>query len=231
MFGPLLLGLAGVASYFLLFMSVDGPVRLALLIAGALGLIFLIAWTTSRSQGHLSGRCFAFMAGGGNLGAAYASVYQLDFTGFVVMFMGAFVFVPVTLGFGIRWSLQEERRSGPAVALVTTLVLSLAPVGTFIFPWPLHLAFMVSSPALEQLADETVENGPLDQPTWAGVFRVSSTCMENGNVALIVGRHTSGRNGLVRVAPGPPRESYYGPLYNHNWDFPLSERWRYQSED
>ena len=65
----------------------------------------------------------------------------------------------------------------------------LATVITFMFaemvayPWPITLAYVVLEPALEPLAEQTLEEGFLDWPHWVGLFYIVTYEIEDDDFA------------------------------------------------
>jgi hypothetical protein len=116
--------------------------------------------------------------------------------------------------------------AGPAILALAASLLIMS----FTW-WPLRVAFVISRPALERLANRTATGGPVTRPQWAGFFWVERTAVDpsSGNVGLITIDPKSGPSGLVRIGRGSKRT--LGPIWNHNIDMLLDGRWRYQEED
>lgn len=207
------------------------PVFLILAAVVTALLLFVAGWMIVRAGKQPAWRCFVVTACLASLIGAYLCIYRLSIGGMFLLVVTAFLLAPLACGFGISWARSLEGRSTAWGAGLLVLVVSAAPVSMLVFPWPLHLAFFVSAPALERVADDALAEGTLEQPRWAGLFRIVDTAVEDGSVALIIDPDRAGRSGLVRVAAGPPREGYSGPMYNLNWDLSLDARWRYQNED
>jgi hypothetical protein len=124
-----------------------------------------------------------------------------------------------------RW-MRTLLLAGPVVA-----ALGVAPfVMTFTW-WPLRLAFAVSRPALDRLADAAAAGTAQRGPQWAGLFWVERIAVdrESGNVGLITMDADDGHSGLMRL--GPASTTTLGPIFNHNINLPMDARWRYQESD
>ena len=121
------------------------------------------------------------------------------------------------------------------VAWLSVIVLTSLPYSMVLTRWPLHLAFFISRPALDRLADQAAAGRIQSVPVFAGVFLVVDTAVDptTGNVGFITDPHPNGRTGLVRVniSPGNASGRVSGPLYGLNGDVPMGGGWRYQSED
>jgi len=205
---------------------------LMLVIAAALALLMLFAgaWMIVRGGRRRALRGFVFTAGIANLIGAYLCIYWLSLGGMFFLLVTAFVLGPLACGFGVSWACSLRGRRAISGAVLLVLVVSAAPVSMMVHPWPLSVAYFVSSSALEQTADDALAGATLDLPRWAGVFRIVDVAVEDGAVALITDPNRSGRSGLVRLAAAP-RANHSGPLVNLNWDVWLAARWRYQNED
>ena len=117
---------------------------------------------------------------------------------------------------------------------VWPLVLGVAvlPLTMVITLWPLRVAFSVSRPALERLADRVAAGQVLATSEWAGLIHVVGSAVDSatGNVGLIVDPDPSGRSGFVRLGPGVPPGQTAGPFFNQSVNS-LGGRWSYQEED
>jgi hypothetical protein len=109
---------------------------------------------------------------------------------------------------------------------VSTAVTPLITLSTF---WPLRVAFLVSRPALEHLADRVAAGQALTLPVRAGVYSIVgfATDPSTGNVALITDADPGGRSGFVRHRPGTP----HGPFRSLWMGMRLSRTWAYEMEE
>jgi hypothetical protein len=100
-------------------------------------------------------------------------------------------------------------------------------------PWPLRLAFEISRPAMDRLADRVAAGHGYGGPQWAGLFYIAASDVdaETGNVGLIIDPDPSGRSGFARAAPGVAWERYARPFRGQNFSDRLGGRWSYENED
>lgn len=136
----------------------------------------------------------------------------------------------------LAWKSSAWRKPGGSGelslrAMICVGVLGFMLLSVLIYDWPMKLAFKLSEPALESLANRIEREAKVTQPTLAGAFLIVASAVEasSGNVALITIDSSSGRTGLVRVGLNSTQET--GPLYNHNMNVELAPRWRLQEED
>jgi hypothetical protein len=204
-----------------------------------LTLIGVLWWMFSRFR-RVSGLCFGGIVGVSNTMGAALCIYLLNLGGIVLIFLGWFWAFPFMIGPGAAWARAATRRTAkprrsPLVAWPLVFVLALAPLSMLYWFWPFRLAFLVSRPAMDRLADRVGAGQPVSNPEWAGLFRVvgSSVDSSTGNVGLVIDPHPSGRCGFVRLCRGPntPEGRRIGPFYNLNFDLELGDRWWYECED
>jgi hypothetical protein len=119
--------------------------------------------------------------------------------------------------------------------MVWPLVIALAitPLTVWITLWPLRLAFFVSQPALDRLADRVSAGEVIRRTEWAGLFLVVGSDFDpiSRNVGLITDANPGGRSGFVRLGPGIPPERHKGPFHNLDYDVHITGLWWYQYED
>ena len=156
------------------------------------------------------------------------------------MTLGSLCGVPLILGFGTSWSAaatrrEAVRRRSPLLAWPLVIVLAALPLTMLFTQWPFRLAFLVSKPALDRLADRVAAGHAPPRSVRAGLFMVVKSVVDptTGNVGLITDPDPSGRSGFVRVSPirSTPPGRVSGPFYNLYGDLQMDEGWRYQNED
>jgi hypothetical protein len=144
------------------------------------------------------------------------------------------------LGFGTAWAFAAVRRDTdhelppsacrqPLLAVVLVLSMAMTPLMTLLTFWPLRVAFLVSSPVLERLADQVSAGQAPAFPIRAGLYRIvgSATDPVTGNVALITDANPNGRAGFVRYLPG----TRHGPFCNLFMGMSMSRMWTFEVED
>jgi len=168
---------------------------------------------------------------------ALLCAYLLDLGGMVFMALGSFCGLSVVLGLGTAWADATTRRGvsyrfSPRVAWPLVLTMAVVPATMTATYWPLNVAFLVSQPAMDRLADRIVAGESIRRPEWAGLYYVvgSVTQPNTRNVALLIDADRSGRSGFVRLEPdtSPCQNT---PLTNLNFDIQMVGGWWYQNED
>lgn len=210
----------------------------------AFGLLYIaligVLWWMFRSFRRLSAICFGVGVASVSTLSTALCIYRLNMGGALLMFLGWFWAFPIVISTGVAWASAATRRTArphrsPLLAWPLVLVLSLLPLSMLLTFWPFRLAFLVSRPAMDRLADRVDAGQAVTSPEWAGLFRVvgSTTDASTRNVGLIIDPDPSGRSGFVRVSFSPvtPAGRSNGPLHNLNFDLQLRERWSYQCED
>jgi hypothetical protein len=161
-------------------------------------------------------------------------------SGWPGVYVGLFCGIPMALGFGIAWAVAATRRDTPrarsprvlrAPLFVLLLAVSAAvtPLITLWTLWPLRVAFLVSSPALERLADRVAAGQAPPFPIRAGLYRIVGCATDpcTGNIALITDANPGGREGFVRYQLGTP----HGPFSSLWMGMNLSRRWAFEMEE
>jgi hypothetical protein len=107
--------------------------------------------------------------------------------------------------------------------------LAVTPLTTLWTFWPLRVAFLISGPALERLADRVAAGQAPSFPARAGLYciRGSATDPVSGNIALITDANLGGRAGFVRYQPGSPQ----GPFSSLFMGMSLDRTWSFEMED
>jgi hypothetical protein len=215
---------------------------IGLLVAFGLAYLALIGvlWWMFHGFRRVSAICFGLVAALSNIMTAGLCIYRLSKVGVVLMLLVWLLAFPLVFGAGIAWATAATRRAArsqrsPFWAWPLVIASGILPLTMVFTLWPLRLAFLASTPALDGLADRVAAGQGVTSPEWACLFRVVGSAVEssNGNVGLIIDPDPSGRSGFVRVgaSPGLPAWGSGGPFYNLNLDMRLGDRWRYQRED
>jgi len=232
----LMVAVAISAGILALYQTFGGP---GLLIA-CFGLSYIgfigVLWSMFRGFRRLSALCFGIAAALANVGCFLGCVYFLSMAGLVFMSLIWLVPFPIMVCAGVTWAVKTTHRNASPrrsalVAWPLVLGLGFAPLTMLLSHWPLRLAFQLSRPAMERLADRVAAGQSLTAPEWAGMFYVVDSAVDpaSGNVGLIL--DPSVRSGFVRVGPGISPEQNLGPFYNLNVNEHLGGRWSYQNED
>jgi hypothetical protein len=154
--------------------------------------------------------------------------------GYLAMTLVSLVVLPVALGCGVEWARIETKPDSMArrLAWAFVLVVCLVPMTMIANLWPLRLAFLLSRPALNAMADRVAAGKPVVEQEQAGWYEVVRSNFDplTGEVALIIDDDPAGRSGFLRLAPG--HSSQQSALFtNLNFNLYLDDRWRYQNED
>ncbi len=139
--------------------------------------------------------------------------------------------LPTALAAGSAWARYRRptpRRTG-GWAWAVVVVVVLLPLTIPATLWPLRLAFALSRPALDRLADRVAAGEVIGSPEWAGVYPIVATRRDptKGNVALLIDADPGGPTGFVRQ--GGPRPGS-GPMLGL-YVVPLGGPWRYFNDD
>ena len=103
--------------------------------------------------------------------------------------------VPIFLGSGLKWANTQVRRDGRIKAnlpVATLLAIALSMVLTL---WPLRLAFTLSSPALNRLADRVEAGETVSDDEWSGFYPVRGARVDSygGKNGVLLTIHLGGR--------------------------------------
>jgi hypothetical protein len=226
-----------IVAVFLGLYELMGDLLLVALFGVAYVCLIGLLWWMFRDFRRLSALCLGISAGATNFSCFLLCIYLANLDGFVVALIIWFATLPLILGAGSAWALKSTRRNAVgrrSPLWVWPLVVGLAvlPLTMVITLWPLWLAFRVSQPALERLADRVANGQVLVTPEWAGLIRVVGSAVDSatGNVGLVVDPNPNGRSGFVRLGPGVPPGQTAGPFFNQSVNS-LGGRWSYQEED
>jgi hypothetical protein len=108
--------------------------------------------------------------------------------------------------------------------------LAVFPLVTVFTLWPLRLAFLVSRPTLETLANQIAAGKSMTYPQRGGLFRfeTSSINSSTGNIGLLIEPNPAHPTGLVRKSPRGDRS---GPISSSGLGVDLGWGWEYRQED
>jgi hypothetical protein len=210
----------------------------------AFGLLYVALtvslWWMFRGFRRLSALCCGVVAGLINTLSAGVCIYRLNMGGAFLMLLGWFWTFPIVIGTGVAWAGAVTRRTAkprrsPMLVWPLVIVLSFLPLSMVVASWPFRLAFLVSGPAMDRLADRVVAGQSVSRPERVGLFRVVGSAVQpsTGNVGLIIDADPSGWSGFVRVGARPStlEARSEGPFHNLNFDMQLRENWWYECED
>jgi len=166
---------------------------------------------------------------------AWLCIYAMSIGGILMMILLALGLLPVALGCGGAWmsSATWDEANGrrlPWLAWSLATVACLTPLTMIANLWPLQLAFGLSRPSLDALADRVARGQTVTGPERAGLYEVvkSSYDPRSGDVALFV--DDDNPSGFLRLGFRDPFHSSH-LFINLNVDVRMDDRWRYQNED
>jgi hypothetical protein len=201
-----------------------------------LGGLALTAWFAARRRRRFAGYGIAISAlVSTTLGSAFFIYpWMVPFWFLIVALFGS----PLCVGFGVAWADSNSNRAprefGSMIGswLLATLSV-IVPVTMFFTDWPLRLAFLISSPALNQLADRVAAGYEVVEPEHAGLYRIvaSERQPESGSVALIVAEDFTGDTGFMRLGANWMNSNLPPLLLNPFFDVRLNRRWVFMVED
>ncbi len=191
------------------------------------------AWRISRHRHRLAEWGFWVASSISTISVAYLCTYDVSVSGYVAAVLITLITLPPTIGFGVAWEanvqIRVDKRAVFGLAPLVVGVLSVLPLSMITTFWPLRVAFLVSRPALNRIADRVEAGEQIRRPEWAGLFLILKTKsgQNEGDLALIVDDDPSGKSGFVRLH-APDGNS---PLVNLDFDEVMDARWRFQFED
>lgn len=230
----MMIAIAVIAVLLFLYRTSGRVLSLALIVFMAA----ICCWVLTRRHRRWAAWCFGVSAAVGNASVAALCIYLLNLGGVLFMSLVYVVTFPLMLGAGSAWAVNETRsaanRRSSFAAWIIVLTLAVSPPVMLFTLWPLRLAFLVSRPAMDRLADRVAAGRAPNRPEWAGLYLVKNTAIDtrtgSGSVGLIIDPNRGGRSGFVRLRPGNTTNRY-GPLFNFNFDEHMVGRWWYQNED
>jgi hypothetical protein len=192
-------------------------------------------WLAARPFRRVAALGFGVAAILTNATCLAASVAVPTLGGTMIILAVCVLGIPVVFGFGaasstVATSENTAPRRSRILAWGLTVSLSIAPLSMLFTSWPFRLAFAVSRPALDGLADQVAGGAPVIVPKWAGAFRIVGSAVDpaTGTVLLITDPNPGGRVGFARLHALTAGSS---PFYNLAYDRRLTEKWTYVEED
>ena len=171
-----------------------------------------------------------------NLATAYSCItpnpYVLGPIFLALMVVG----LPTITALGTVWALLFARQQSLSprtrdAAGMAVVFLVISPVVTLWSFWPLHLAFMVSRPAMASLADQVAAGNMAGIPSRVGLFTVATANVDpvSGNVSLIIDPNPNWRTTFVR-APGTA-SNRSAPIVGSALNVDLGGGWSYRKDN
>jgi hypothetical protein len=194
-----------------------------------IALLLPVGWFKINGDRHVSAWGFGTAAAVGNLTVIFINIYMLNLFGIICAGLAWLLTMPAIFGFGAYWT-RDRNPWREFAKWAAVLLLMLCPLGTMITDWPLRLAFLISRPAMENLADRVAAGTAPPGPVWAGVYRIAATALDTrtGNIGLLT--DPGGGSGFVRLKPANPPQ-FFGPLINVGICVDLGANWMYQVTD
>jgi hypothetical protein len=154
------------------------------------------------------------------------------------IFLGLiFIGLPTIVALGTAWAVMFARQSSVTrqtsdAAGMAIFVLTILPIVTLWSLWPLHLAFLISRPAMTRLADQVAAGMAVEFPQRIGLFSVVSAAVSpvSSDVGLMLKPSPRGLTGFVRARPGSAPKSN-GLIAGSNLNVGLGDGWSYREDD
>lgn len=149
----------------------------------------------------------------------------------ILTFGWLLVCLPMMIGFGSAWTVLSTRegairRRSPILVKACVVAMAMWPALTLGTLWPLRVAFLVSRPSLERLADLVAAGQPVELPQRARVFQVVRIDVDPlGTVVL-----TMGASSLVRIRSGDAA-NFRGAPFGTELIVNLGGGWSYREND
>ncbi len=167
---------------------------------------------------------------------AWFCVYPLPMLGIHLIYACMIATLPPLAACGGYW-MHANRRRDPKKrspwTQVAVILLGILPSSMALTLWPLHLAFAISRPAMNRLADQVAAGIPVAFPCQVGVYTIVSAKRDlgkNPDVALFVDDDPNGPSGFVRSIE--PRISFgHDLIVPSNYSINLDWAWDYRDED
>ena len=186
--------------------------------------LFGLAWSVVHVSPNLASRLFIPSALWLNLSLfvsfAYSPLFHKS-----ALFIVSLIFIPIVPALGLVWVAARTGRYArvrAASIVAAVMALSASMLATH---WPLRLAFYLSSPALNRLADRVESGEALTTPEWAGLYLIHRVSPFNagGDLMLRVNPTRGQMAGFIRrkgSAKGAKREAlYYGLDWGDRWNY------------
>lgn len=142
-----------------------------------------------------------------------------------------FVTLPVIVGLGVAWAQLANRGLSRVVAHSSMFAMAILPAATLITIWPLHLAFYVSRPSLERLADQVAAGHAVVTTHLAGAYLIRGSAVNSyGDVSLILNPESGGPSQFVRNRSRPFPSLSSSP-FGMEILLNLTDGWHYRVDD
>jgi hypothetical protein len=153
-----------------------------------------------------------------------------------IALLGLSLGFPTVASLGFAWatittsSADGPRRRSRWCAWACVAILAGLPLLTVLTLWPFRLAFLVSRPELNRLADDVAAGRTIAWPQRVGPFLVVAGRVEarNGNIGLLIDPNPSGPAGFVRMRS---RREGAGPFSASGMGVDLDGNWEFREED
>ena len=186
--------------------------------------LFGLGWSVGRLRPKLASWEFIASAIWLNVSLFVAFAYLPIFHKSALLF-SSFAFIPIVPGFGLAWITARDGWAARARAALVVAVAVLVIASMLVTHWPLKLAFYLSSPALNRLADRVESGEAMTKPEWAGLYLIYSVrpFTANGDLILRANATRGIMAGFIRrtgAAKGARREAlYYGTAWGERWNY------------
>ncbi len=169
----------------------------------------------------------------GVLGVTFLGMYWE-----IIRILLGMILLSIPLGAGIAWVKQpisDAPASHRSRFLAWVLVFGMVglPTSMVFQNWPMRLAFLVSRPAFDRLADRIEAGESPRWPVYAGLFQVSGIARGHSgtpNTALTIGANPNGNTWFVRSST-PTSSLTVPPQVFVSEKLTADGRWWHQEED
>ena len=150
-------------------------------------------------------------------------IVSLRFFGFLAtVFLAIFIVALMVIP-----TLKSQKRFRQQAAVSFIMVVSIIA-----FNWPLRIAYALSRPAFDQVAEQVVTGETIATPRRIGWFRIqrieapgpAANGIDHKGLRLWTGVHPNGNTGFVQASP----DNLQFNLWSH---FRLDETWQFIAED
>ena len=172
-----------------------------------------------------------------NLATAYSCITPNPYVLRPIFLALMVVGLPTITALGSVWgvlfarqqSVSPRTRDGAGLAVVFMVISPILTLWSF---WPLHLAFMVSRPAMARLADQVAAGETVEFPRRVGLFTVTAATVDpvSGDARLMLDLDSNWSACFVRAhrssAPSPSR-----PIAGSDLAVDLGSGWSYRWDE
>ena len=186
-----------------------------------------LAWFPARNRPRLAFWAFLLSATWMNTSLFVEFALMPVFHKAMLLLLASLAFVPIVPAFGLAWAGTRDgwaRRARAALVVAALVAPALSMIATH---WPFRLAFYLSLPALNRLADRVEAGGSVQPGEWAGLYRIAKAMPYHGGTALLIDPKRGDFSGFIRGA-GASRGARSEWL---DLDSGRGDRWTYLDED